>query len=44
MGKFELYGGMFLDWEGRGELQMEHGMGSGKEGRSVGELAWGNRA
>ena len=32
MGKFELCGGMFLDWEGRGELQMEHGMGSGKEG------------
>ena len=31
MGKFELYGGMFLDWEGRGELQMEHGMGSGKD-------------
>ena len=32
MGKFELCGGMFLDWVGRGELQMEHGMGSGKEG------------
>ena len=31
MGKFELYGGMFLDWEGRGELLMEHGMGSGKD-------------
>ena len=28
----DLYGGMFLDWEGGGELQMEHGMGSGKEG------------
>ena len=47
MGKFELYGGMFLDWEGRGELQMEHGMGSGKEerekcrGTSLGEQSGG---
>ena len=31
MGKFELYGGMFLDWEGRGELEIQHGMGSGKD-------------
>ena len=38
MGKFELYGGMFLDWEGRGELQMDHGMGSGKD-----NYGWGRR-
>ena len=45
MGKFELYGGMFLDWEGRGELQMEHGMGSGKDnydrgGGGGGRVRW----
>ena len=49
MEKFELYGGMFLDWEGRGELQMEHGMGSGKDnydrgggGRWEGEMGGGS--
>ena len=49
MGKFELYGGMFLDWEGRGELQMEHGMGSGRDnydrgggGRWEGEMGGGS--
>ena len=38
MRKFELCGRMFLDWEGRGELQMEHGMGSGKD-----NYDWGRR-